>query len=117
MSDPAAHCRTLTETRSWQAVPIRDPFAHFLRFFGDGGEFVYGHGQTIYAVILCRWLIRRVGILTVEDLESPPRRSFTGFVRRTRIARRRSPISSRKLIMCSSAVRTSGLRCGGVAGR
>jgi type II secretion system (T2SS) protein E len=43
------------------------------------GRLTYGYGQTIYAIILCRWDLPTAGLLRLTYLESPPYQHFQGF--------------------------------------
>ena len=52
-----------------------------IRFLEDAsGTLTYGYGQTIYAIIKCRWVAPRAGVLNLTYLESPPHQFFKGFI-------------------------------------
>lgn len=64
----------------WSATPWNYSSMRSLRFQTDGsGELVYGYGQTIYAVIRCRWEVSRLGKLELTYQPSPPVQRFPGF--------------------------------------
>ena len=58
----------------WSATPWNYSSARFMMLQADGtGRLIYGYGQTIYAIILCRWEAPSPGLLQLTYLESPPR--------------------------------------------
>lgn len=67
MPDTAADADVLTGSRFWQATPDDYSSLRFLQFRPDGtGELTYGYGQTIYAVVPCRWDLPEPGVLRLE---------------------------------------------------
>jgi hypothetical protein len=80
MSDTAAEVSVLTAS-GWKATPSAYSSLRVLRFHEDGsGTLTYGYGQTIYAIIKCRWAVARPGILHLSYSESPPYQRFQGFL-------------------------------------
>jgi hypothetical protein len=79
MKDIDAELAVLTES-AWTATPSNYSSMRVLRFTSDGsGILTYGYGQTIYAIIKCRWTLPEAGVLDLEYLESPPYQRFQGF--------------------------------------
>jgi hypothetical protein len=65
---------------SWRATPWNYSALAGLLLKSDGsGMLLFGHGQTIYAVILCAWEIPTPGILRLTYHDSPPHQFFKGF--------------------------------------
>lgn len=80
MGDTAAEVSVLTAS-AWRATPSDYSSMRVLRFHEDGsGTLTYGYGQTIYAIIECRWAVPRPGVLHLTFSESPPYQRFRGFV-------------------------------------
>jgi hypothetical protein len=65
--------RTLVGGRGiWSSTPWNYSSLRYLQFNENGsGTLTYGYGQTIYAVIQCRWEILPPGRLSLTYLESP----------------------------------------------
>ena len=56
MGDVTETRHLLAAASSWRATPDNYSSLRFLRFAEDGSaELTYAYGQTIYAVVLCRW--------------------------------------------------------------
>jgi hypothetical protein len=56
----------------WAATPWNYSSARFMMLNADStGRLIYCYGQTIYAIILCRWEVPSVGLLRLTYLESP----------------------------------------------
>ena len=71
---------TLTASRSWRATPWDYNSTIGLRFSIDGlGDASFGYGQTIYAIIKCRFAIPQPGVLMLAYLDSPAYQRFRGF--------------------------------------
>ncbi len=80
MGDAASDIAVLTGS-SWTATPEDYSSMRSLEFSEDGsGTLTYGYGQTIYAIIKCRWRVARACVLELEYLESPRYQRFQGFV-------------------------------------
>jgi hypothetical protein len=80
MNDPLTDARVLTSSHVWRATPWDYSSLRSVRLRPDGsGELLYGYGQTIYALIQCRWELPTPGVLRLTYLESPPRQRFKGF--------------------------------------
>jgi hypothetical protein len=80
MSDAKSDFTILT-TSGWKATPWIYSSLRVLSFRPDQlGTLTYGYGQTIYAIIECRWRIPDVGLIELNYLESPPRQAFRGFI-------------------------------------
>jgi len=70
----------LGSSPTWRATPGQYASLRSLRLRGDGtGDLIYGYGQTIYAVIQCRWEIPSAGRLRLTYLESPAFQLFRGY--------------------------------------
>ena len=70
----------LTGCGAWAATPGDYSSMRALRFAPDGtGQVLYGYGQTIYAVIACRFAVIEPDRVEWEYLESPPYQWFKGF--------------------------------------
>ena len=66
---------------AWSATPWNYSSLRVLEFREDGsGRLTYGYGQTIYAIIQCRWEVPSPGLLRLTYLESPAYQRFQGFV-------------------------------------
>lgn len=79
MGDAAIEAAVLTAS-AWKATPSDYSSLRVLRFEEDGsGTLTYGYGQSIYAIIKCRWSVPRAGVLELTYLESPPYQHFKGF--------------------------------------
>lgn len=71
---------TLISSRSWSAYPWDYPSAIYLQFRSDSSaELTFGYGQTIYAVIKCRFALSEPNKLTLFYLDSPAYQRFKGF--------------------------------------
>ena len=69
----------LISSRSWVATPWDYSSLRGLRFNDDStGEFIFGYGQTIYAIIKCRFELSKE-ILRLNYLESPASGRFQGY--------------------------------------
>jgi hypothetical protein len=76
---PRSDIAVLTAS-GWKATPSDYSSLRVLHFEEDGsGTLTYGYGQTVYAIIKCRWSIPHAGVLTLTYLESPPYQHFKGF--------------------------------------
>jgi hypothetical protein len=70
----------LTGCGAWAATPGVYSSLRSLRFAPDGtGRVLYGYGQTIYALIECRFAVTEPDQVEWVYLESPPYQSFKGF--------------------------------------
>jgi hypothetical protein len=70
----------LTGCGGWTATPGDYKSMRSLRFAPDGtGQVLYGYGQTICAVIACRFAVIEPDWLEWVYLESPPYQWFKGF--------------------------------------
>ena len=64
----------------WSATPWNYSSLRCLEFREDGsGKLIYGYGQTIYAVIQCRWEIPSPGSLSLTYLDSRAYQFFKVF--------------------------------------
>ncbi len=80
MDNAASDIAVLTGS-GWAATPEDYSSMRTLHFTEDGlGTLTYGYGQTIYAIIKCRWSVPRAGVLELDYLESPAYQRFKGFV-------------------------------------
>jgi hypothetical protein len=62
----------LLSAELWKATPHNYSSLRYLRFKGKGSaELVYAYGQTIFAVVECRWELPRTGRLRLTYTAVP----------------------------------------------
>ena len=71
---------TLISSRSWSAEPWNYDSVIYLQFRSDSSaKLTFGYGQTIYAVIKCRFALSEANEMTLFYLDSPAYQLFKGF--------------------------------------
>jgi hypothetical protein len=70
----------LAASKVWSSTPDNYSSLRSLWLEEDGsGKLIYGYGQTIYALIECRWEVASPGRLRLTYLESPKYQHFAGY--------------------------------------
>src|SRR5262245_30052337 len=75
--EPMTDAELLAGAHCWRATPWNySALAGLLLKPDSTGTLLFGHGQTIYAVILCAWEIPTPGVLRLTYHDSPPHQFF-----------------------------------------